>query len=444
MKTLYPTLCRRVALISEHASPLARPGNVDSGGQNIYVAHVARNLGLMGCAVDVFTRRDDPDLPEIQPWGRNVRVIHVPAGPAKYVRKEDLAPLMPEFARWMIGFIAGNKIRYDVLHPNFWMSGMVALTLKKELKIPFVMTFHALGPIRRMHQGQADQFPDQRDRVEAEIARCADAVIAECPQDQIDISRLYDVPAEKMPVIPCGFDPVEIWPVSKAEARASLGFDDDEKIVLQLGRIVPRKGVDLVISGLAKLRTQHGIRARLVVVGGALNGPCSDAAEMERLLHVAAKEGITGQVMLTGQRDRKDLKLFYSAADVFVTVPWYEPFGITPLEAMACGTPVIGSDVGGIRFSVQNELTGLIIPPRDTDSLAAALARIFKDPSFAQRLGRQGIRRVNEHFTWQMVTRRILALYEKVVARDRSQSAQLPAAAPRKLQTAYGLEAQRI
>jgi D-inositol-3-phosphate glycosyltransferase len=407
-------LTRKIALISEHASPLASAGGVDSGGQNVYVAQVACHLARLGYSVDVFTRRDAENLPEVLEWQPRVRVVHVPAGPATYVRKEDLLPLMDEFGRYVCEFARANG-GYLVTHANFFMSALAAMELKRGLGIPFVVTFHALGRVRRQHQSEADQFPAERMEIEDAAIAQADAVIAECPQDEEDLVRLYRASRRKLALIPCGFDKAEFWPIARPFARRALGLDPKERILLNIGRLVPRKGVDNAIRALGRLAREHRVAARLLVVGGNSDLPCPKLTpEIGRLKAIATEENVVDRVIFTGRRSREFLKLYYSAADVFVTTPWYEPFGITPLESMACGTPVAGADVGGIRYSVADGLTGHLVPPKDPDRLAASLARMCTDADHRKELGRNAIDRVHEQFTWTKVARSIDALYQSV------------------------------
>ncbi|HSK10596.1 MAG TPA: glycosyltransferase, partial [Vicinamibacterales bacterium] len=346
-------MTRRLAFISEHASPLALLGGVDSGGQNVYVGQLARHLACLGYEADVFTRRDAEALPERVEWMNGVRVIHVPAGPASVLPKEELLPFMGEFTAWMTRFIKRERRGYDLIHANFWMSALVAADIKQALGIPFVVTFHALGRVRRHFQQDADHFPDERFAIEDRAVAEADHVIAECPQDEEDLIRLYNADPARVSIVPCGFDPMEFWPVSKQFARIALGLPADEPVILQLGRIVPRKGVDNVIRALGRLRRDHHREARLLVVGGEAEEPDpSTMPEFARLAAIAGEEGVADLVTTVGRRNREVLKYYYSAADVFVSTPWYEPFGITPVEAMACGTHVVGSNVAGIKFSV--------------------------------------------------------------------------------------------
>src|SRR5262245_36938192 len=230
----------RVALISEHASPLAWLGGADSGGQNVYVGQVARHLAARGHEVDVFTRRNSARLPDQCECGPGVRVIHVPAGPPSAIRKESLLPFMDEFSRFVCEF-CDREGDYDIVHANFFMSALVASDLRRTHGIPYVVTFHALGRVRRLHQGPADEFPDERLEIEDAIVAEADRIIAECPQDMADLIERYGADPGRLTIIPCGFDPEEFWPLDRAEARRLLGWHLNAPILLQLGRMVPRK-----------------------------------------------------------------------------------------------------------------------------------------------------------------------------------------------------------
>ncbi|HKQ30445.1 MAG TPA: glycosyltransferase [Burkholderiales bacterium] len=411
---------RKVAIISEHASPLAVAGGIDSGGQNIYVAHVAQQLARLGCVVDVFTRRDHILQPSIVKWKNRVRVVHVPAGPTAFVAKEDLLPYMRDFGDGMLKFCSSQRQTYDVVHANFFLSGLAAQAMVKALGIPLIMTFHALGRVRRLFQQEADRFPSERADIEDRLMCDADRIIAECPQDLYDMLSLYRARSRKIDVVPCGFDPDEFQPVARSAARAKLGWDENEFAILQLGRMVARKGVDNVIRALASLRDDHGMRARLYVVGGNSDEPNEVATpEIGRLRRIAHEEGVASQVTFVGRRRRAWLRFFYSAADVFVTTPWYEPFGITPVEAMACGVPVIGAAVGGIKHTVRDGETGFLVPPRDPAALACRLARLHDDRALARRMGQAACRRANKLFTWRSVGLDIAGVYERAMARVR-------------------------
>ncbi|MGE5137932.1 MAG: glycosyltransferase, partial [Rudaea sp.] len=221
-------MTKRIALISEHASPLALLGGVDSGGQNVYVAQIAKHLAGTGYEVDVFTRRDNELLPEIAEWVNGVRIIHVPAGPAAFVRKEELLPYMDDFTAYMLRFMKKQRRSYDLIHANFFMSGLVAADIKRQQGIPFVITFHALGRVRKQYQGDADEFPDERLEIEERVVAEADHIIAEAPQDEEDLINLYNADPSKITIVPCGFDPAEFWPINKVVARIALGIAPEE------------------------------------------------------------------------------------------------------------------------------------------------------------------------------------------------------------------------
>jgi D-inositol-3-phosphate glycosyltransferase len=406
---------RRIALISEHASPLATLGGVDSGGQNVYVGELARHLAQLGYEVDIFTRWDDSRLPQIVTFAAGARVVHVKAGPIAPVRKEDLLPYMSEFTKNVLAFSRKQGNPYRLFHANFWMSALVAADIKKLTGIPFVVTFHALGKVRLAHQGESDQFPAERIRIEKRIIDEADQIIAECSQDRDDLIHQYGANPQCITIIPCGVSTQEFYPVDKLVARMILNLDPEERIILQLGRMVPRKGVDNVIEALDILGRKHKTPAKLVIVGGESEDPDpAKTPEIGRLSQLADQLGIQDRVMFAGSKGREALKYYYSAADVFVSTPWYEPFGITLLEAMACGTPVIGSNVGGIKYSVIDGKTGFLVTPKKPDELAKRLHSLFSNQTLANHFQQNASRRVNAEFTWSKVAHSVSNLYERI------------------------------
>jgi D-inositol-3-phosphate glycosyltransferase len=410
---------QRIAIISDHGSPLAAVGGIDSGGQNIYVAETARHLAASGYLVDVFTRRDQSDLPEVVDWLPGVRVVHVPAGPAAFVRKEDLLPVMPEFAAFVQRY-AGVE-RYCVVHAHFFMSALVAMQLKAALGLPFVVTFHALGLVRRLHQGAADEFSPKRVAIERDVVGAADAIVAECPDDRRNLVTLYNADPQRICVIPCGYASDEFWPIAPRFARQSLGLPSDVPLLLSVGRLVPRKGVDNVIRALGVLVRRLGVPAELLVVGG--NCDIADSAstpEIGRLRAVATEAGVADRVTFTGRRSRELLRLYYSAADVFVTTPWYESFGMTAIEAMACGTPVVGASVGGLKYSVLDGRTGFLVPPNDPVTLAERLRAVCCSSRLAERFASLSVQRAHALFRWERVAQSLAGLYQDV---ERSASA---------------------
>ncbi len=404
---------RRIAVISEHASPLAILGGVDSGGQNVYVAEISKQLAGQ-YDVDVFTRKDSAEQNEIVEWEKGVRVIHIKAGPEKFVEKERLLIYMKEFTVNMLKFIQESDLKYDIVHANFFMSALVASEIKHALSIPYVVTFHALGYVRRAYQKENDKFPPERCSLEKFIIKDANHIIAECPQDKDDLIHYYDADPSRITIIPCGFNPSEFHCINKSEARTALGLKEDEFILLQLGRMVPRKGVDNVVMALSHLKDNANIK--LLVVGGESEEPDPLLTpEINRLYNLAKETGVENKVTFTGKRSRKVLKYYYSAADVFITTPWYEPFGITPLEAMACGTPVIGSNVGGIKYSVSDGRTGFLVPPKDPVALAEKIDQLAGNRSILDMMKSNAIKHVNRLFTWRKITNTIRELFEKTI-----------------------------
>ena len=292
---------------------------------------------------------------------------------------------------------------------------MVASEIKRVLGIPFIITFHALGHIRKIFQGQNDRFPAERIDIEKHVVHEADHIIAECPQDRSDLLQYYHAPPAKVTVVPCGFNVHEFYPIDKLLARMVVNLDVSENIILQLGRVVPRKGIDNVIHALARLR-KTSLPVKLVIVGGEREDPdTDDDHEVVRLKVVARNEGVEDSVRFVGKKSRHILKYYYAAADIFVTTPWYEPFGITPLEAMACGTPVIGSNVGGIKYSVEDGKTGFLVPPNDPDSLALKIYELLYDHTLLEDMRANAIKRVNLLFTWSKVASMMSAVYDRVL-----------------------------
>ncbi len=403
----------RVALISEHASPLALLGGTDAGGQNVYVGQVARHLARRGYLVDVFTRQDHPNQQPVFLWKDGVRVIHIKAGPTRHLPKEDLLDHMGEFTDNLFRFTEDGP-EYDLLHANFFMSGQVAAEYKAYRGVPFVVTFHALARVRRMHQGANDHFPEERAEIEDHLMNESDHIIAECPQDRRDMLKLYKADPRKISIVPCGFDDQEFRPMDKLTARQSLGLPLHDPIIMHVGRMVPRKGVDNIIRAFGVLTRQHRVRAHLVIVGGDTRRADPQLTpEIGRLMRLAQSEGVASRVLFVGQRDRAELRSFYSAANVFVTTPWYEPFGITPLEAMACGTPVIGSRVGGIQYTVRDGETGYLVPPRAPEQLADRLSDVLTQPEHTAQLARQALQWVTANFTWSHVTDGLIRAYRQ-------------------------------
>lgn len=410
---------KRIALISEHASPLAAVGGADTGGQNIAVAELAQHLAALGYEIDVFTRWDDRRVPKIINWRSGIRVIHVEAGPVAFIPKEKLLPHMPAFTEDMLRFVEAENSPYKLIHAHFFMSALVAADIKRKLRIPFIVTFHALAKVRRIHQGKNDWFPEEGFAIEERVIAEADQIVALCPQEHDDLVDLYQADPEKITVIPNGFRPDEIYPLDKLFARMALKLDPKEKIILQVGRMVPRKGVDNVIKALGYMRREHNFKARLLIVGGESDEPDPKITpEIGRLQKIAEAEGGSDLVTFAGRRPRAMLHYYYSAADVFTTTPWYEPFGITPLESMACGTPVIGSNVGGIKSTVMDGKTGFLVPPNDPVLLGQRILELLRSNKLMMYFKENAIRHVNENYTWMKATHLTANMYERIATQS--------------------------
>lgn len=415
---------RRVAFFSEHASPIALLGSEDAGGQNVYVDEVGRHLARQGYSVDIFTRRDDPRAPEVVPWTCGVRVINLTAGPVEFLLKDNLWPYMPQFRDAALDFMARDGVRYDLLHGNFWMSGWVATELKRRLGIPMVQIFHAMGRTKRLHQGGADSSPRARIEIETAIIHTADRLIAQCPGEQAELIDEYGADPRRIAVIPSAVNTSVFYPVEREEARRLMGVGADDFVVVYVGRLLPRKDVRNVVQGVARLigmckdiLPSSVESIKLLIVGGNTVEPDPRATpEIGELQRLATELGIASHVRFVGKRQQDTLRYYYSAGDVAVTTPWYEPFGLTPLEAMACGRPVVGSAVGGITYTVAYGKTGFLVPPRDPEMLADRLYCLLVEPGLRERMGRAARHRVEADFTWPMVAMRTASLYETLLA----------------------------
>jgi D-inositol-3-phosphate glycosyltransferase len=388
----------RVAMVSEHASPLAVLGGADAGGQNVHVAALSAALTRRGVEVVVHTRRDDPDLPERVLAAPGVTVEHVDAGPAEPVPKDDLLPYMDEFAvRLRESFQADPP---DLVHAHFWMSGRAALAAARPLGIPVVQTFHALGVVKRRHQGAKDTSPASRLADEAALVREADQIVATCSDEVFELVRM-GADLRRMAVVPCGVD----LTLFRADGPAAPWHPGRQRLLV-VSRLVERKGIGDVIAAMAMLP-----EAELVVAGGPPAGELAGDPEARRLTALAERAGVAGRVQLLGRVGRGDLPSLYRSADLVVNVPWYEPFGIVPLEAMACGVPVVASAVGGLVDTVVDGVTGAHVPPRRPGLLAAALAGLLADPERRADLGAAGSLRARRRYGWDRIARSTLEVY---------------------------------
>ncbi|MGY1635555.1 glycosyltransferase [Geodermatophilus sp. SYSU D00742] len=400
----------KVDLVSEHASPLAAIGGVDAGGQNVHVAALAAGLARRGHEVTVHTRREDPDQPDRVPTADGYDVAHVTAGPQTVLPKDDLLRHMPEFAaRLRRAWAAAPP---DLVHAHFWMSGLASVAAAGAGPgaggIPVVQTFHALGSVKRRHQGAADTSPPQRVELERSLCRTVSHVVATCSDEVFELRRL-GLDSDRVSIVPCGVDTAVFTPRGPVAPRTP-----GRQRLLVLGRLVERKGQEDAVRALAAV---HG--AELVVVGGPPADRLDADPEVQRLRAVAASVGVADRLVFTGAVARADVPAWVRSADVVLAVPWYEPFGITPLEAMACGRPVVATAVGGLQDSVADGVTGDLVPPRDPDRLGAVLAGLLADGTRMAAYGAAGVRRARSRYRWARVVADTETVYRQVLASRR-------------------------
>ncbi|MEV6113571.1 glycosyltransferase [Streptomyces sp. NPDC052109] len=394
----------RVAMVSEHASPLAELGGPDAGGQNVYVARLAGRLARRGHEVVVYTRRDDPGLPGRVVTDDGVQVVHVPAGPPAPIPKDELLPYIPEFGAWLARRWAFEPP--DVVHAHFWMSGMAAVTGARALGVPVVQTYHALGTVKRRYQRDADTSPRERIAVEKAVGLECAGIIATCA-DEVSELVAMGLPPERVHVVPCGVDPEQFKPVAGARRAPSA-----PRRLLTVGRLVPRKGFDRAIRALAGVPD-----AELLVAGGPEPALLGAEPEAERLRTIAAEYGVADRVTLLGGVSPARMPRLMSGADLVLSVPRYEPFGIVPVEAMACCAPVLATAVGGQLDTVVDDVTGVLIPADDDHHhLGAAVRGLLDDPARLARYGAAGRRRVLARYTWDRVADGVSRVYGAVSA----------------------------
>ncbi|MHB1535736.1 MAG: glycosyltransferase [Acidimicrobiales bacterium] len=391
----------KLAMVSEHASPLAALGGADAGGQNVHVGALAEELVRQGHTVVVHTRRDHPDLRARVRTAAGVVVHHVDAGPPLPIPKDQLRPWMEDFGRVLQS--EWEKDRPDVVHAHFWMSGLAALQAARPLGLPAVQTFHALGAVKRRHQGPADTSPADRLAVEELLITHMDQIVATCSDEADELVGLGADP-EQVRIIPCGVDLSLFQPGGARQPPRSL----PHRLVV-IGRLVERKGVADVIESLTWLPGTE-----LLVAGGPPAAGLDGDADVRRLRKVADHHGVSGRVRFLGQVSRHQLPAVIRSADAVVSVPAYEPFGMVALEAMACGVPVVVSAVGGLRESVVDGRTGLHVPPGRPRLLAEVLGRLLDDPPLVSGLGSAGVRRARSRFGWGGIARATAGLYQEV------------------------------
>ena len=421
-RTKIPTR-QAIALISEHGDPAAEIGKDAAGGQNVYVRQVGESLAKLGWQVDMFTRKSsstDPTIVQHSPYCRTIRLT---AGPETYIPRDELFQYMPEFVTAFQKFQQQEGIGYPLVHTNYWMSGWVGLELQRRQNIQLVHTYHSLGAVKYLAVSEIPTIAQTRLAVEKQILEHAHCVVATSPQEMADLETLVSR-LGKIDIIPCGTDVDTFRPISKADARKQLGIGTKEKVVLYVGRFDKRKGIETLIRATGELKSQleqgeeiDPQQLKLLVVGGS-DPHEADGAERRRIEAIVTELDLAANTDFVGMVGHDRLALYYTAADVCVIPSHYEPFGLVAIEAMACGTPVVASAVGGLKFTVISEETGLLVPPHDISGFAGAIERILTDDILARKIRKQASIRAHQNFSWTGVAIQLSDLYRRMLAQS--------------------------
>ncbi len=411
----------RIAMLSYHTCPLATLGGKDTGGMNVYVREITRQLGALGVHVDVFTRSQDEHVPHVlHELGYGNRVVHIPAGPETPLPKRVLATHLPEFEARVQEFAASKEVHYDLIHSHYWMSGVAALDLKAAWKVPVVHMFHTLGLMKnRVAQTPEEMEGEYRINGERQVLQGVDCIVAPTQAEVAQLQWLYQADTRKVVVIPPGVDLCRFYPIPADEAKEVIGVTCGDHMLLFVGRIEPLKGLDVLLDALAILRGQ-GIFERqsvcLAVIGG---DPEADVdtmtTEMARVQALCREHGLQDLVTFLGKRSQDTLPYYYSSAEAVVVPSHYESFGMVALEAMACGTPVVASQVGGLAFLVQDGVNGYTVPSGDPGALAERLALLINDVDLRRQIGAQAAAMAKD-YGWDLIAARLLSVYQDVLS----------------------------
>ncbi len=397
----------RIAVISAHTSPLAALGGRETGGMNVYVRELSRELGARGYAIDVFTRWASEASPETQPIGPNVRVVHIDAGPRSPIEKDAIAGHLDEFEANVRAFAEDEGLEYQMVHSHYWMSGVVASRLAEHWSVPHVAMFHTLGEVKNRARSSEHESAF-RIASERATAANADRIVVASKHEQHLLTSLYGADPERMRVVPCGVDLELFSPTDKRAARKRLGLRDAERVILFVGRIEPLKGIDILIAAAAQLHDDENFV--VLIVGGDARAD----AQIEELRRQAARLGIDHHISFVGAVEHTELPLYYNAADVCVVPSYYESFGLVAVESMACGTPVVASRVGGLTTTVSDGETGYLIPWRCPEPFAERLELLLDNDELRASFGRAG-REAVERYRWANVADAVAALYEELL-----------------------------
>jgi D-inositol-3-phosphate glycosyltransferase len=413
----------RIAMLSYHTCPLATLGGKDTGGMNVYVRDLARHLGPLGVSVDVFTRSQDEHVPHIlHDLGYGNRVVHMPAGPEIPLPKDELEKYIPEFVQGIVDFAHAKNIHYDLVHTHYWMSGIAGLELKERWGTPLVHMYHTLGVMKnRVAQSPGEVEGDYRVRGERKILKEADRVVAATPAELAQLQWLYQANTERIVVIPPGVDVSRFYPIPDDEAKEFVGIPSEHRMVLFVGRIEPLKGLDVLIEAMGRFCQHSHIEQKkldLAIIGGEPEvSPEVMTVEMARLKELREKYGVKDMVTFLGKRAQDTLPYYYSAAETVVVPSHYESFGMVALEAMACGTPVVASQVGGLAFLVKDGVTGYTVPVGDPEALCCRLRSLMSDPVLRAQMGQQAAE-FARGYAWEKIAAQIVGLYKDVLLQN--------------------------
>ena len=400
-------IVQNVAVLSLHTSPLAQPGSGDSGGMNVYVRELASALGQAGVECTVYTRRTHALQPSVVHVEPGFRVVHIDAG-AHDLAKEDLPSVLTEFGDQVMRHLRG-EYPADVVHANYFLSGIVAHRIKHEMNIPFVVTFHTLAKVK----AEGGDFESEwRHQAEADIINCADAICVNCTEEENQFLRLYGRPKGRLEIVAPGVEHAFFAPGDQRGARRALGLGAETPVLLFVGRIQPLKGPDVAVQALAAL---HRPDARLLIVGGASGQEGS--AEVAHLHALIDELGVRDQVQFVPPQAHHLLSTYYRAADAVLVPSRSESFGLVALEASACGVPVVASAVGGLLTLVDHGETGYLVPDRDPEVFAHYLREIIEHPSHAEALGKRAAARATR-YTWSFAAARLRRLFQDLPSRE--------------------------
>ena len=395
----------KIALISVHGDPAIDIGQEEAGGQNVYVKEIGEALARQGWQVDMFTRRTRANQAEIVQHSLNCRTIRLTAGPQKFIPRQKIFNFLPEFLQKFLDFQAEQQTIYPIVHTNYWLSAWVGIKLKKLQAVQHLHTYHSLGAVKYSSINAIPLIARTRLRVERQCLETADMIIATSPQEQEHMRSLVSEKGHIV-VIPCGTNIDCFGSIDRDEGRAKLGIEQNAKLVMYAGRFDQRKGIETLVRAVAKPEVKRHEKLKLMIAGGYTPGE-KDGIEKERITSIVKELGIEDITVFAGKVHHEDLAHYYAAADICVVPSHYEPFGLVAIEAMASRTPVVASEVGGLKFSVADKKTGILANPKNEADFAKAIDSILSNPDWREQLGKNARKRVERKFSWDGVAQQL-------------------------------------